>query len=186
MATAAAMPLHHFKDDDTCDHDVGMSLSPSPSPHTTLTPIQAAQLSAQVKEAVDSSAAEQPLEVEEQGTSSALVPRPTENLDTFLTPTGALNISGVVSQDNMNSANNRDTSGREHQLESRIAQLEQKLASLTEVCNGLVEQQQVRTEFLDGQVRDLVQQMVREDLASSCLSCHQVSCAMAAIYRVAS
>lgn len=187
MAAAAAIQLHHFKDDDTSDHDVGMSLSPAPSPDTTLTPIEAAQLSAQAKEAVNA-AAEQSIPVEEEG-ASALLPRPTENIDTFLTPTGALNMSGVVSQEKMNSANHdiSETPSREQQLESRITQLEQQLARLTEVCNGLVEHQQVRTEYLDSQVRELVQQMVREDLSrfGLCRSCHQVS-RTAAIYRVAS
>ena len=141
------MPLQPFKDEEGSDHDVGMSISPAPSPHTTLTPIEAAELSAQTKEAVnDVKAVADPLSVEGE---AALSPRATD-IDTILTP-GTLNMSGVVSQENVMANLENTEQTKEQKLEARIAQLEQNIASLMDVCNGLVRQQQVRNECLDAQ-----------------------------------
>lgn len=178
MATVTAtMPLHPFPDkgEETnsgdSDNDVGMSLSPSPSPHTTLTPIEAAELSAQTKEAVSSVAMTEPLHVEGEDVT-ALLPRPSENMDTFLT---------VVSQTDMDNGRSNNPAvvedlTKEQKLEARIAQLEQNLASLMEVCNGLMKKHQVRSKetCFDQEMRELVQVLVREEVERIGLCYRQV------------
>ena len=160
-ATATQMPLHPFKNDenDSEHHDVGMSLSPAPSPHTTLTPLEAAQLSAQTREAVnriddvESSSSSPPLDGE--GESAVTLPHPAEDNDKFLSPACSLSMAGVVSQNDMDNIETNLTAKMEHQtkeerLEERILYLEQSLASLTELCKGLINQQQVRYNATSG------------------------------------
>jgi len=129
------MPLHSFELEQNIptesDHDVGMSLSPAPSPHATLTPSEAAVLSEAISNTSNISTRES-LPVEQQKL-------PIENKE-CRTP-----ISGVVSQSEMDTSSNKvEDDSREEKLEARIAQLEQNLASLIGVCNELVRQQEVR------------------------------------------
>ena len=129
------MPLHSFELEQNIPtesyHDVGMSLSPAPSPHATLTPSEAAVLSEAISNTSNISTRES-LPVEQQKL-------PIENKE-CRTP-----ISGVVSQSEMDTSSNKiEDDPREEKLEARIAQLEQNLASLIGVCNELVRQQEVR------------------------------------------
>lgn len=193
MATATAtMSLHPFeKDADTSGEDqIGLSLSPAPSPQTTLTPIEAATLAAQAKGIDSNGATGDSLPVDRVET--ALLPRPPENMDNFLS-NGSHMPKNVVSQsllgDTIDENNNRDNNNnnsvdapteknKEQKLEARIIQLEQSLASLMDVCNGLLkqqQQQQVRNDCFDERVQELVKKLVNEELNKVGL-CSQVSC----------
>lgn len=167
IVTAATVPLHPFPNkDEEDDNNVGMSLSPAPSPHTTLTPIEAARLSSQTKEVVNNNEnSDQSMPVAEDGAIAALLPRSEDDkLDKILTPTGTLNMSGLVSLNSNASDDGNANDGhsaatcnkeqtKEQMLEDRVADLEQRLASLAEICDSLMKQQQVRKQCYDEQER---------------------------------
>ena len=142
-----------------------MSISPASSPHTTLTPLEAAQLSVRTKEAVNSAVQQHP--DEENGnhgmpSQSALSPRSEEETNTlehFLTPAGSstLHRSDLVSHHSNNVSKNNENDNntvatcniepiKEQMLEDRVAHLEERLASLTEICHGLLLKQQQQQE----------------------------------------
>ena len=158
MATATAtMPLPFKDDENNSEHDVGMSLSPAPSPHTTLTPLEAAQLSAQARGGVNRiDDVESSSPPPDDGEGESRLPRLVADNDRFLSPTCSLSMSGVVSQNGMDDIETNliqtteEPSSSDEQLEKRILHLEQSLASLTELCKGLINQQQVRCHVTSG------------------------------------
>lgn len=203
MATATATLFHSFPsrkgdhvhdDSGNDDSQVGLSITPNPSPHTTLTPFEAASLSTQAKcvvrdgnTHVDTAEAAQAISPSPDGHLGNILSNGIENVNLGDATKGGTDLGHQTDRTNDAVKTNERSTNNEQKFEARIARLEKNLESLLDVCQNLIRQQQVRKNnnnlCLDEDTRELVKQMVTEELKKLGLFdvYRQVSCGLAVL-----